>query len=219
MDGMGSGPEWLIGLSWLFLASAVISAGVILRDIHRLGNRQPRRMMEIVWPLSGLCLGPIAVLIYRKYGQTTHGCPRARAVRCSMPCAVACGMAHVVGVPIVVLGGITLGGEDMGAMMVIVLVLAVAMIFALEAWALSRRGDRGLTRTAMRRAAVIALVAAVAFDAGMLGWMMVLHMFETMPSAGDIRFTFLMQIGLIVGLITAYPAMRKLSSGHNKTAW
>lgn len=45
---------------------------------------------------------------------------------------------------------------------------------------------------------------------GMLGWMLVVHHTENMPATGDIRFTFLMQVGLVLGTVTALPAMRLL---------
>ena len=50
----------------------------------------------------------------------------------------------------------------------------------------------------------------VAFDIGMVGWMLLLHFNSAMPAVTEGTFWFLMQIGVIVGLATGYPAVRFL---------
>jgi hypothetical protein len=55
------------------------------------------------------------------------------------------------------------------------------------------------------------LVTVVAFDVGMLGWMLVLYYSDSMPMATDVRFTFLMQVGLVLGTLTAAPIVSRLS--------
>jgi hypothetical protein len=54
---------------------------------------------------------------------------------------------------------------------------------------------------------LIALITVLAFDVGMGGWMLFLHFSAFMPAPTDIAFLFLMQVGLILGFLTGYPAV------------
>ena len=56
-------------------------------------------------------------------------------------------------------------------------------------------------------ALLIAMVTVLAFDVGMGGWMLVLHFVLFMPPPSDVAFVFLMQVGLILGFLTGYPAV------------
>jgi hypothetical protein len=42
------------------------------------------------------------------------------------------------------------------------------------------------------------------------GWMLFMHFGNFMPSPTDVRFFFLMQVGLVLGLVTAYPVVKAL---------
>ncbi len=231
MEEMGAGlPAWLTTLSWAFIATAVVSAVAILYDLYGRGHRQPRQVMEAVWPLSALYLGPLALPIYNRFGRTSSATWQgksgttldrsvtASAVRSGLPGGVSSGLAHVVAVPFVVATGLTIANLDMWAMVVIIAVLATALIFVFEYVFFTAKDRRVPGLKGVRPALVVATITVVAFDLGMLGWMLILHYTENMPAAGDVRFTFLMQVGLILGTLTAYPAMRLLASRGNKAA-
>ena len=231
MEEMGAGlPAWLTTLSWVFIATAAISAAAILYDIYGRGHRQPQRVMEAVWPLSALYLGPFALPIYNRFGRTHSATRRAKAgatvdrsitasaVRSGLPGGVSSGLAHVVAVPFVVATGLTIAGVDMWAMVAIITVLATALIFTFEYVFFTAKDRRVPGMRGVRPALVVATITVVAFDLGMLGWMVLLYINDIMPAASDVRFTFLMQVGLILGTLTAYPAMRFLTSRGNKVA-
>lgn len=66
-------PHWLTALAWASLGTAVVCAVVILSDVYGRGYRQPMPVMEAVWPVTALYLGPLAVAGYWRYGQpATH---------------------------------------------------------------------------------------------------------------------------------------------------
>ncbi|MDQ3607962.1 MAG: DUF4396 domain-containing protein [Actinomycetota bacterium] len=231
MEEMGAGlPAWLTTLSWAFIATAVISAGAILYDLYGRGHRQPQRVMEALWPLSALYLGPLALPVYNRFGRTRSATWQgksgttvdrsitATAVPSGLPGGVSSGLAHVVAVPFVVATGLTIANVDMWAMVAIITVLATALIFAFEYVFFTAKDRRVPGLRGVRPALVVATITVVAFDLGMLGWMLILYYNEIMPAAGDVRFTFLMQVGLILGTLTAYPAMRLLASRRNKAA-
>ncbi len=198
MNMMMSVPGWLTALSWAWIALAVVSAVVIARDVFVSGRRQPTRAMDVVWPLSALYLGPVAVWLYRRWGR-----PRSTPTLAATGLAggAASALAHLVGVPLVILSGLTIAGIDLWPMILVIAVVASALLAAFEASA----GKKLAT------AAWIATFTVLAFDVGMGGWMLLLHFTENMPAVSHIAFWFLMQIGVILGTLTALPAVRWLA--------
>ena len=61
--------RWLIALSWIELAAGVAGSLRIASDILRGGYRQPMPVMDWVWPITALYLGPVAVWAYGSWGR------------------------------------------------------------------------------------------------------------------------------------------------------
>ena len=199
MEMMNSVPTWLTVAAWAYIAVAVLSAAFIAFDIFGRGNRQSSRAMNAVWPVSALYLGPIAVLLYRRWGQRQDA-PTVAAT--GLAGGAASALAHLVAVPLVIASGVTIAGLDLWVMILVIAVLATALLAAFEAAA----GKR------VAFAAVIAFVTVLAFDVGMGGWMLLLHFSENMPAASTMAFWFLMQFGIVLGTLTALPVVRWLAS-------
>lgn len=222
MEEMGSGlPAWLTTLSWLWIVAAIISAAVVAFDVYGRGDRPQRPVLAAIWPLSALYLGPLAVVLQRRNARRRQApsavSPETQSgLALGLQGGVASGLAHIVGVPIVVLTGLTIANVDMWAMVAIITVLATIMLVLFELAVVASPAGRQAAATRLRTAAVIALVTVVAFDVGMLGWMLVLYYSDSMPMATDVRFTFLMQIGLVLGTLTAAPIARRLND-RNET--
>lgn len=81
------------------------------------------------------------------------------------------------------------------------------MLFAFEYSTANRRKVGGMS---VATALVVATVTVVAFDLGMVGWMLVLHFTEVLPSPGSVNFLFLMQIGNLLGFLAALPVVALL---------
>ncbi len=135
-------PGWLTPLAWLFVVLAGVAAVAVAADIYGRGRRQPVRAMEPVWVLSALWLGPLALPLYARIGrpsgtwrQRTAGpagdLPGA-AARGGLPGGAASLVAHVIGVPLVLATGLTIGGLDLYAMILLIAVLATALLFGFE---------------------------------------------------------------------------------------
>ena len=214
---MGSNlPPWVTPVAWAFLVLALLSAVAIALDIVVTGRPQHSRAMAVVWPVSALYLGPVALLAYRRWGRTrtdTVGDGAAETARSSstlssgLPGGAASVIAHLVGVPLVLLTGWTIAGLEMWAMIAVIAVLALVILFAFEYASRSGVGAGSNTEGRAGTAALVAVATIVAFDIGMVGWMVVLHVGELMPPATDVAFTFLMQLGVVIGLATAYPVV------------
>jgi len=222
-------PGWLTAISWVFVALAVLSAGALLYDVYGRGYRQRVRAMEAVWPISALYLGPLALLVYARWGrprsekwQREHGgAPEkslsAAAATGGLSGGAASTVAHFIGVPLVVLSGLTLFGIDLWALIAVIGVLATALLFVFEYFLSTAQGRGVASRAGVGVALLIALVTVLAFDVGMGGWMILLHFSGLMPPPTDVAFLFLMQIGLVLGLVTGYPAVAWLVGRGTKT--
>ena len=123
-------------------------------------------------------------------------------------------MAHLIAVPFVVAVGWTIGGLAMWPMILVIAVLAIVMLTVYEL--VARRGPRAGRgrRVSMGAAIAAAFITVAAFDVGMVGWMLLLHFNDLMPPVTDSTFWFLMQLGVIVGLLTGYPAVSWLLRRH-----
>lgn len=197
MDMMMSPPAWLTVTAWIFIAASLVTAALIAFDVFARGHHQQTTTMDVVWPVSGLYLGPLALALYARWGRP-RSTPTVAAT--GLAGGAASALAHLVGVPLVVVSGLTIAGIDLWPMILVIAVIATALLAGFEAAA-----GKGLAT-----AAVIALVTVLAFDLGMGGWMLLLHFTENMPSATSMAFWFLMQLGVVLGLLTALPAVRYL---------
>ena len=58
-------------ISWISIAFGIICALVIIIDML-LGHRQRMTVMNIVWPVTGLYAGPLALLAYFTIGRLSR---------------------------------------------------------------------------------------------------------------------------------------------------
>jgi hypothetical protein len=231
MDEMGTViPAWLTAVSWAYVGLALLCAAAILYDVYGRGYRQRTSVMELVWPITALYFGPLALLLYYKWGrprsekwQKEHGAlpekslPAAAATG-GTPGGAASAIGHVIGVPLVVFSGLTIAGEALWVMILLIAVIATLLLFVFE-YFFSTVPTRGLpSGKGLGVALLIALVTVLAFDVGMGGWMLVMHFLLFMPPLTDVTFLFLMQVGLILGFLTGYPAVLWLLRRGTKAA-
>ena len=220
-------PGWVDPLARVFVVLAVLAAIAVAYDIYGRGYRQPVRAMEPVWVLSALWLGPFALPLYARTGR-----PRSDRWQAEHPASTGLGLSaaaasgglaggaasligHVLGVPIVLVAGWSLFGVSMFAMIAVVAVLAIVMLFVFEYSTAVRRGVDGRT---VGTALLVATVTVLAFDLGMGGWMLVLHYNVLLPPLTSTTFLFLMQIGILLGFLTGYPAVAALLQRGTKVA-
>lgn len=222
---MGSAlPGWLTPVAWTFLALSVASAAAIAYDIYARHRRHTHLGAELVWVGSALYFGPFALGLYARQGRVPvrtaelddrqpdrHRLPLAAEV---LPGGTASAVAHVMGVPLVVASGLTIAGTDLWVMILVIAVLAIALLFLYE------RGTGAPSGAAVPAGAAVAaaVLTVLAFDIGMGGWMVLLHLNAAMPAATEAGFWFLMQIGVVLGLVTGYPAVAWLARRNHGAA-
>lgn len=209
-------PDWLTPVAWTYLTLSLLSVAFIALDIYLLRRRHLSVESELVWITSALYLGPFAVASYVRRARAnpasttrtggTAGESGGTAVTV-LPGGGASAVAHLIAVPLVVAVGWTIAGLAMWPMILVIAVLATVMLAVYER--VASRGPRTGRRGGVSVGAALAaaLITVAAFDVGMIGWMLLLHFNDLMPPVTEGTFWFLMQIGVIVGLLTGYPAV------------
>ena len=216
-------PEWLRILSIVSLVVAGISAIIIAIDLAR-GSAQKMWIMDLVWPITALWAGPLAVWAYFRYGRA--GSKRAAAEakrhgaeppnrRQPMPVVVAKGTSHcgsgctmgdLVAEWVVLAVPFSLFGHRLFGAWVYDFVLAFAFGILFQYFTIKpmKQLSRGEGIKAALKADALSLTA---WQVGMYGWMAIAtfvifkhELHQTRPT-----FWFMMQLGMIVGFMTAYP--------------
>lgn len=217
---MATAPTWFTVVSWFFIGLGLLCAGVILYDVFGRGYRQRIGTMEVVWPITAVYFGPLALWAYYRWGRpqseewqegnsvpSEGGLPVA-AVTETIPGGAASFLGHLVAVPLVAILGLTIAGSGLWPMIIAIALLALPLLFAFEYFSSGK---------ALGVALLTAALAIVAFDVGMGAAMIFVHFVLMFPPT-TVAFWFVMQIGLILGFLTAYPVVLWLVRRSTKEA-
>jgi hypothetical protein len=215
-------PVWLTVLSWCALGVALVCAAMLIGDIFVRGYRQRMPVMEWVWPVTALYLGPLAVWGYARFGrpqsrlwqgehrvETAPAKPGWATVAVGVShCGAGCTMGDVVAEFAIFFLGLRLLDETLYAEYVGDFVLAVLLGLVFQYFAVAPMRGLGV-RDGLVAAAKADLVSLVAFEIGLFAWMAVqaLVLFraphELRPDSPV--YWFGMQIGMAIGFATSYP--------------
>ncbi|MDB5540781.1 MAG: hypothetical protein JWQ89_2508 [Devosia sp.] len=206
--------SWLDVLSWTSVALGVLTAVIISIDL--IAHPQKMRIMNIVWPVTGLYFPLLGLWFYSAMGRPIaadgpHVKGRAPFWKGVFVSATHCGSGCVVGDilgPLVVFGfGLTLFGTVLFAEYAAEFIFAYVLGIAFQYFPI-----REMRRVPPARALIDAVKAdtlsLVAFEVGMFAWMALAFyvLVPWHPRPDNAVFWFMMQIGMIVGFITAFPA-------------
>lgn len=198
-------PTWLTVAAWTYVAVSVGCAVLMYRTTAGRAARE-----RTIWVIAALYLGPVALWAHRRRGPAPTR-RDASATAKTLTGGAASAVAHVVGVPIVVLLGLEVLGLELWAMILVIATLAMVFIALAELTSSVHTDDGRRGGPGVIAALVTAAVTVLAFDIGMGGWMLFLHFGWIMPPADDITFVFLMQLGLILGTVTALPVAVRMT--------
>lgn len=215
-------PLWLVIVAWCALGMGFASAGWILLDLYVLKYRQPMRVMEAVWPVTGLYFGPVAVWGYYRFGRpqsprwlAAHdrdqapGKPRWAGTALGVShCGAGCTLGDIIAEFAVFGLGVTIAGQALFAEYIGDYVAAVILGVVFQYFAIAPM--RGLDlRRGLVEATKADILSLSAFEVGLFGWMalMVFVFFPDPHLRPDSPvYWFMMQIGMIAGFFTAWPA-------------
>jgi hypothetical protein len=212
-------PRWLTVVAWISLGGAVVTAAAIGFDIYGRGLRQKMAVMEAVWPVTALYFGPFAWPAYRRWGrpnspecQRRGGAKPQYGERVSVAigvshCGAGCTLGDIVGAWLVLALGLELLGLALPAEYIVDYVLAFSLGIAFQYFAIAPMRDLGV-RDGVLAALKADALSLTAFEVGLFGWMAVMQLvLFTQPhlTPAHAAYWFLMQIGMVLGFITAYP--------------
>jgi hypothetical protein len=204
---------WLEAVSWISIVLGFVTAGIISNDL--VAHPQKMRIMNIVWPLTGLYFPLIGLRFYHAMGRPMAAVAPAKGEQpywkqiflSATHCGSGCVIGDVLG-PLIVFGfGLTLLGNVHFAEYVAEFVLAYAFGIAFQYFPI--RWIRNIPpREAILAAVKADTLALVAFEVGMFGWMAIAQyvVLPSHPRPDSAVFWFMMQIGMIFGFFTTYPA-------------
>jgi hypothetical protein len=216
-------PEWLHAISIIALALGAASTLVITVDILA-GHPQHMWIMNLVWPITGLWAGPLAVWGYYKAGRlSTHQTMKALKGRGETPptrekpfsqmvalgathCGAGCSLGDLIAEWFVFFVPLTLLGRRVFATWALDFVLAFLLGIAFQYFTIApmRNLSPGKGIVAALKADALSLIA---WQLGMYGWMAVVIfvLFGEIPKTSPV-FWFMMQIAMVAGFFTSYPA-------------
>lgn len=219
-------------ISYIAIIAGILSALVIFIDV--LKHPQPMKIMTIVWPIQGLYLGPFAIWFYWIMGRQktqsedahhsdhhhmdhTHSShhghgnkPFYQSVFVSTShCSSGCTVGDLLGAPFVFLTGLTIIGSTLFADYLIEFVLAYIIGVFFQVFSIVPMNPSMGWAKGFIEAIKADTLSLIAFEIGMFGWMAFVHfyLFQTnVPEPNNPTFWFMMQIAMILGTATSYPA-------------
>ncbi|WP_079709019.1 DUF4396 domain-containing protein [Paraliobacillus ryukyuensis] len=205
-------------IAWIALVIGIICSIVILIDVVR--HPQQMAIMNVVWPVNGWFFGPIAIWTYYKWGRKNAKNLQIDQQKGEMGqgfvstshCASGCTLGDIVGVPIVAITGLTIVGSTLFAHYFVEFVLAYVFGILFQFLAIYPMNKKQGIRNAIKSAIKADTISLIAFEIGMFGWMALVHyvFFTQPPAPSQITYWFMMQIAMILGFLTSFPANKLL---------
>jgi hypothetical protein len=179
-------PEWLHILSWAYLSLSFVCAAVITGD--ELCRPQGMMIMNFVWPITALYFGPAALWGYFKSGL--------KAAKQRHPESQQETQAELT---VLTREQVALATTHCGAGCALGDIISEWSVFAM-----------GLTFVGGVFQAVRAdTLTVITFEIGLFAWMGPAH-YVLFPQPHlrptEVVFWFMMQVGMIIGFFTSYPA-------------
>jgi Domain of unknown function (DUF4396) len=255
-------PTWLTAVAWVYLAICFACAGAIGYDLTINRRRQPMGVMNAVYPITALYLGPLALAFYWRWARAARRPSAAASVsRESVPrpvmapagdaqgmhhamaggrrsdpaeettsppsgakpgkprwavmatevshCGSGCVLGDVISEFVIFALALTIAGTALWAEYLGDYILALVLGVMFQYFAIAPMRGLGF-RDGLRAAAKADVISLTAFEVGLFGWMAVM-MFVLFPAPHELMpnvaaFWFLMQIGMIIGFATSWPA-------------
>ena len=197
-----------------------MSAGAITVDLFVRGYRQHLWIMDVVWPLTALYSGLLGLFAYRRWGRTNSPRYRQRAgIQGHYPysvsvgisdthCGAGCALGDVISEWFLFAVGATIAGVALWPEYIADFVLAFIFGIAFQYFAIVPMRQLGF-RQGVKAALKSDTLSVITFEIGLFGWMaLFFFVFFTDPhlAPDHAAYWFLMQIGMVLGFLTSYPA-------------
>jgi len=211
-------PTWLTVLAWIWVGLAFASAGWIVYDIYGRGYRQRMRIMEVVWPVTALYFSVLSLYGYGRWGRTSTAKWIARegertrsfGARVAVGvthCGSGCTLGDIIGGWLVFLIAIDILGSRLLGEYVVDYALAFTLGILFQYLTIKPMQNLSVG-AGVKEAVKVDTLSLTSFEVGLFGWMALMRLvFFTDPNLepDQIEYWFLMQVGMMLGFVTAYP--------------
>jgi hypothetical protein len=204
-------PSWLDALA--VASISVAFACVVVLAVLVVRRPLPMAIMNVVWPITALYFGPVAVWGFRNLARPR---PQKQGPGSQLPfwktilveathCGAGCVLGDIVAEFSTAIYGVRIAGSALLTSYVFDFALAFIFGVAFQYFAIAPM--RGLSLLPGIRAAIQADgISLTAFEIGLFAWMFVMtklpwHLTPFMPA-----YWLLMQVGMVIGYATSYPA-------------
>lgn len=175
--------------------------------VDEIRHPQPMWIMNVVWPVTALYMGPVAIWAYATMGR---GHQRAKPMWQSVfidatHCGAGCTLGDIVAENAVYHGNLQLPGNPFWSGLALDYIAAYILGIAFQYFNIApMRGDYG--PKSLIDAIKADTLSLTAFEIGLFGWMALVH-YVLLPTAnpGQGVYWFMMQLGMCLGFITTYP--------------
>jgi hypothetical protein len=209
-------PDWLTAVAWFYLSVCFCCAGIVAWDILVGRRRQPMGVMNVVFPVTALYFGPFALAFYLHWARAGRRMtsPRSRPRWVLMAtevshCGAGCSLGDVISEFVIFAAALTIAGLTLGAEFLGDYVLALILGIIFQYFAIAPMRGLGL-RDGLVAAAKADFISLTAFEVGLFGWMAVMT-FVLFPAPHTLMpnsaaFWLFMQVGMMIGFFTSWPA-------------
>ncbi|WP_228547577.1 DUF4396 domain-containing protein [Filobacillus milosensis] len=123
-------------------------------------------------------------------------------------CSSGCTLGDAVGVPLVALTSLTIAGSTLFAHYLVEFILAYVFGILFQFAAIYPMQKKKGAKRSFFDSIKADTISLIAFEVGMFGWMAIVHyfLFATPPKPSTATYWFMMQIAMILGFLTSYPA-------------
>jgi Domain of unknown function (DUF4396) len=181
-------------------------------DIGVRKRRQPMGVMNFVFPITALYFGPLALWFYWRWGRAgaDPGKPWWATMATEVShCGAGCALGDVISEFLIFALALTIANTTLWAEYAGDYILALAFGIVFQYFAIAPMRGLGLA-DGLVAATKADFISLTAFEVGLFGWMAVMA-FVLFPSPHQLTpssaaFWLLMQVGMMIGFATSWPA-------------
>lgn len=202
---------FLNSLSAFFVGAGILIALVLANNLTQ--NKQPMKIMNAVWILTGLWASLIAIPAYFGFGINKSGKmkmdrPRWQSIALStLHCGAGCTLADILGEWFTHYIPVSIGESLIAGSWTLDFILALIFGVFFQYFAIKEMENISFKK-AITRAFKADFLSLTAWQIGMYGWMAIVYfvIFKDMPlERTSWIFWFMMQIAMFFGFFVAFP--------------
>ena len=215
-------PTWLTTVGWFYLGVCFACSAALTYDIFIDRRRQPMGVMDAVYPITALYFGPFALALYWRWARSPSpaghepghalGPAKPRWVTMAIEvshCGAGCALGDLIAEWLIFALALTVAERTLFAEYLGDYALALALGIVFQYFAIAPMQGLGV-KDGLVAAAKADFIALSCFELGLFGWM-ALMAFVFFPAPHHLpptsaAYWFLMQIGMIIGFFTSWPA-------------